>query len=129
MWRRSALLLVVMMTAADVTAQSPRFGVGRPPTPAEIRELGSAIAPDGDRKSTRLNSSHLGISYAVFCLKKKKLARENVQIHAVRRIVPGWRGLRHSLILLGDTQLDRRTHPDSRDAHTLVHVLAIDNRL
>src|SRR5258705_7095659 len=27
---------------------------------------------DPDRKSTRLNSSHLGISYAVFCLKKKK---------------------------------------------------------
>src|SRR5947199_10568183 len=30
-----------------------------------------AITPR-DRKSTRLNSSHLGISYAVFCLKKKK---------------------------------------------------------
>src|SRR5437899_8222869 len=29
-------------------------------------------AVDRDRKSTRLNSSHLGISYAVFCLKKKK---------------------------------------------------------
>src|SRR5256885_6308104 len=29
-------------------------------------------APRGDRKSTRLNSSHLVISYAVFCLKKKK---------------------------------------------------------
>src|SRR5205807_10383518 len=29
-------------------------------------------APSGDRKSTRLNSSHLVISYAVFCLKKKK---------------------------------------------------------
>src|SRR5215472_12248572 len=28
--------------------------------------------PAPDRKSTRLNSSHLGISYAVFCLKKKK---------------------------------------------------------
>src|SRR5437899_4947751 len=28
-----------------------------------------------DRKSTRLNSSHLGISYAVFCLKKKKTTR------------------------------------------------------
>src|SRR5438067_5946184 len=27
---------------------------------------------DGDRKSTRLNSSHVSISYAVFCLKKKK---------------------------------------------------------
>src|SRR5258707_7592244 len=29
--------------------------------------------PRGDRKSTRLNSSHANISYAVFCLKKKKL--------------------------------------------------------
>src|SRR5437899_3969331 len=29
------------------------------------------IAVQSDRKSTRLNSSHLGISYAVFCLKKK----------------------------------------------------------
>src|SRR5262245_66107487 len=29
-----------------------------------------------DRKSTRLNSSHLGISYAVFCLKKKKKNNE-----------------------------------------------------
>src|ERR1035441_1251991 len=28
--------------------------------------------PHTDRKSTRLNSSHLGISYAVFCLKKKQ---------------------------------------------------------
>src|SRR5256885_3866673 len=31
-----------------------------------------AARPDVDRKSTRLNSSHLVISYAVFCLKKKK---------------------------------------------------------
>src|SRR5438045_7768609 len=30
-----------------------------------------------DRKSTRLNSSHLGISYAVFCLKKKKTTSEH----------------------------------------------------
>src|SRR5471030_3360420 len=29
-----------------------------------------------DRKSTRLNSSHLGISYAVFCLKKKKKTKK-----------------------------------------------------
>src|SRR5262245_64986197 len=29
-----------------------------------------------DRKSTRLNSSHLGISYAVFCLKKKKTKKK-----------------------------------------------------
>src|SRR5256885_12129421 len=31
----------------------------------------------GDRKSTRLNSSHLVISYAVFCLKKKKRAHDS----------------------------------------------------
>src|SRR5256885_7517619 len=45
----------------------------------ERRELSKAGLPlrrvprhgDGDRKSTRLNSSHLVISYAVFCLKKK----------------------------------------------------------
>src|SRR5436853_3046418 len=34
---------------------------------AELHGIGDR----GDRKSTRLNSSHLGISYAVFCLKKK----------------------------------------------------------
>src|SRR5471030_3400514 len=33
----------------------------------------------GDRKSTRLNSSHLGISYAVFCLKKKKKKTKQTQ--------------------------------------------------
>src|SRR5690349_22163897 len=34
---------------------------------------GAVLAPDSlDRKSTRLNSSHVEISYAVFCLKKKK---------------------------------------------------------
>src|SRR2546426_7652416 len=33
---------------------------------------GGMVAPIVDRKSTRLNSSHLVISYAVFCLKKKK---------------------------------------------------------
>src|SRR5437899_8118873 len=44
-----------------------------------VAELGPRLAAakavhdaEQDRKSTRLNSSHLGISYAVFCLKKKK---------------------------------------------------------
>src|SRR5258705_2015700 len=35
----------------------------------------SDVALAEDRKSTRLNSSHLGISYAVFCLKKKNIHR------------------------------------------------------
>src|SRR5205814_3541909 len=43
------------------------FGAHRP-----LRAEGKSDAELVDRKSTRLNSSHLGISYAVFCLKKKK---------------------------------------------------------
>src|SRR5256885_12710650 len=37
-----------------------------------LRHQGRRGGGNGDRKSTRLNSSHLVISYAVFCLKKKK---------------------------------------------------------
>src|SRR5215212_6303760 len=39
-----------------------------PPRPVGHDAPMSATRDDGDRKSTRLNSSHLGISYAVFCL-------------------------------------------------------------
>src|SRR5258708_31905784 len=40
---------------------------------AEVANFGHCLPPAGrDRKSTRLNSSHQIISYAVFCLKKKK---------------------------------------------------------
>src|SRR5256885_3047438 len=38
----------------------------------ELARVNLALAEAKDRKSTRLNSSHLVISYAVFCLKKKK---------------------------------------------------------
>src|SRR3712207_7045410 len=41
-----------------------------PPSAGEIRRIRDEI--EEDRKSTRLNSSHANISYAVFCLKKKK---------------------------------------------------------
>src|SRR5256885_8589774 len=44
--------------------------LGTKPPPDEPQREGSRV--EGDRKSTRLNSSHLVISYAVFCLKKKK---------------------------------------------------------
>src|SRR3989442_11194199 len=40
---------------------------------------GRAARFDRDRKSTRLNSSHVRISYAVFCLKKKK--KKSVHVH------------------------------------------------
>src|SRR5256885_7028759 len=46
---------------------------------ATTSPLGTGCVPIGhqDRKSTRLNSSHLVISYAVFCLKKKKYTTNN----------------------------------------------------
>src|SRR6266480_7289687 len=43
-----------------------------------FRLTGSEDDRPGDRKSTRLNSSHMSISYAVFCLKKKKKNDQNI---------------------------------------------------
>src|SRR5258705_3830414 len=47
-----------------------------------------------DRKSTRLNSSHLGISYAVFCLKKKKKDHPSRSIRTVLYLSSNITGLR-----------------------------------
>src|SRR2546422_4256942 len=49
--------------------------VDAPPLPT------SGLLQGGDRKSTRLNSSHGYISYAVFCLKKKKKQKEKDHKH------------------------------------------------
>src|SRR5690348_17943451 len=50
-------------------ADDRELAVGRP---VEIRVAALHVVQREDRKSTRLNSSHPSISYAVFCLKKKK---------------------------------------------------------
>src|SRR5690606_28353498 len=53
----------------------PWLGRGGGVLTPHVRALGAPVPADGDqqdRKSTRLNSSHVKISYAVFCLKKKK---------------------------------------------------------
>src|SRR3712207_8575235 len=50
-------------------APERRAVVGR--ARADARRATGAVDPAEDRKSTRLNSSHANISYAVFCLKKK----------------------------------------------------------
>jgi cytochrome c len=47
MWTRSVVVLW-LAAAVPLAAQSPTYGVGRPPSPEEIRALGSAIAPDGE---------------------------------------------------------------------------------
>src|SRR5436305_6852633 len=66
LFRSQALVLGGVVRAAAAVGgplRRPRQGRARP-APARP-------ARDGDRKSTRLNSSHVRISYAVFCLKKK----------------------------------------------------------
>src|SRR2546422_5591234 len=51
-----------------------------------VAPRGPNQAPVGDRKSTRLNSSHGYISYAVFCLKKKKNKISNDGSNKINRI-------------------------------------------
>src|SRR3712207_8395241 len=58
----------------------------RPPDRAE--EVGGA---GQDRKSTRLNSSHANISYAVFCLKKKTSIHGEYASHVLLRLLSGGR--------------------------------------
>src|SRR3712207_8343101 len=63
-----------MMAAPEVwPAMADAFaaGTGEPLPERMLAALDAAQAAGGDRKSTRLNSSHANISYAVFCLKKK----------------------------------------------------------
>src|SRR2546430_4345354 len=83
--------------------RSPRRGGADRPQRAPVQDVeggvpaGAAAAgghrrPEADRKSTRLNSSHSQISYAVFCLKKKKnyytiTSHSNLQnSHYMRRL-------------------------------------------
>src|SRR5687768_18003128 len=72
----------------------PISGGARRPSRQQGRAAGRAAADracpgardrrqDGDRKSTRLNSSHGYISYAVFCLKKKKKEHHSTSLYAI----------------------------------------------
>src|SRR5258708_15449525 len=66
------------ITREEVSTAPPTgpFSPGR-----KMRSNTSSRAEWSDRKSTRLNSSHQIISYAVFCLKKKKEVQANVISH------------------------------------------------
>src|SRR4051812_49707727 len=65
-----------------VDDQDRRLG-GRRRSGLRLRRPGGGLE---DRKSTRLNSSHMSISYAVFCLKKKKKTKDNVDNgHKIKR--------------------------------------------
>src|SRR5699024_12603815 len=56
-----------------------------------IQKINSVL----DRKSTRLNSSHVSISYAVFCLKKKKHTQSLHEIHSDNVVTPGTTNATH----------------------------------
>src|SRR5436853_4190865 len=77
--RRAA---VVQRERRDVGHQLRRFHL-HPGRQASAAAPSGDRSGHGDRKSTRLNSSHLGISYAVFCLKKKK--KQNEDSHVIER--------------------------------------------
>ena len=63
MWKLSAVLL-----AGALAAQSPKYGVGQPPTPEQIRGLGAAIAPDGKGLPEGSGTSAAGrVVYAARC--------------------------------------------------------------
>src|SRR5207248_6021952 len=72
----SAVLLLRIPGRALEAPIGPRRGHWR-----ELAEGFRVVRRSRDRKSTRLNSSHRTISYAVFCLKKKNLNRIGVVIH------------------------------------------------
>src|SRR5262245_64186820 len=68
---RSALCRVMSDALDDIVRSL--FEIAAPGgEPVALLATGGWGRRETDRKSTRLNSSHLGISYAVFCLKKKK---------------------------------------------------------
>src|SRR2546430_10040096 len=61
----------IELQVIDLAARCPTNGGGHRTADPEGRDLVGTVY-EADRKSTRLNSSHSQISYAVFCLKKKK---------------------------------------------------------
>src|SRR5699024_12215259 len=61
----------------NFSALSAMLGVSR----STLYEYYASTNPEQDRKSTRLNSSHVSISYAVFCLKKKKLIYRSTNLY------------------------------------------------
>src|SRR5438034_5775368 len=67
------------VVAAEVGARAAQSGIQAEPADIAVEQLEPAVRRD--RKSTRLNSSHTVISYAVFCLKKKNQQQLADRLH------------------------------------------------
>src|SRR3989475_5974705 len=89
---RSTLFPYTTLFRSEVEAVERRTAIGKgASTIHTVEHLLAAVAAheiddltvelSGDRKSTRLNSSHSQISYAVFCLKKKKKKKQSYIMH------------------------------------------------
>src|SRR5436305_3225541 len=79
-------MLEITGDAATETAQRIQRNVSNLPITSEA--LAGVLGAGVDRKSTRLNSSHVRISYAVFCLKKKKKkTRTCNKIYSIDRLL------------------------------------------
>src|SRR5215203_7044362 len=79
---RSTLFPYTTLFRSTAIRRRARTSTGSRRTRAECRRDSCAV----DRKSTRLNSSHANISYAVFCLKKKKkMIRQPQRPHHINR--------------------------------------------
>src|SRR5690242_20986094 len=72
LFRSATLVVAVPLTEVDAT----------------LERLLAVEAAVIDRKSTRLNSSHMSISYAVFCLKKKKKQKATIQTGETPQNIP-----------------------------------------
>src|SRR3989442_6335005 len=73
LWLRMPLfLLTLLQFSVPAAAAWADARLGEPSGPAHIESHSTAGCARIDRKSTRLNSSHVRISYAVFCLEKNK---------------------------------------------------------
>src|SRR5690606_39720492 len=64
-----------------ISANSPYVNTREPVQPRLSIKLTRGHRSTKDRKSTRLNSSHVKISYAVFCLKKKNIKNRHLKQH------------------------------------------------
>src|SRR2546430_7699870 len=70
---------------------------------------GSRSAASADRKSTRLNSSHSQISYAVFCLKKKKKKETPFKTAVKKKRSASFRNNQHNAIIIAYSLTDQYT--------------------
>src|SRR2546422_7517394 len=82
---RSTLFPYTTLFRSGVEARRRDLRLEETAVAALQRALGRERRAPQDRKSTRLNSSHGYISYAVFCLKKKK-RKEVIAVHVAREL-------------------------------------------